>query len=107
MKTTLGAETFAKELTAGQSLSPEAAVAVFEQPSTAVSRPASALSSRELEVLRRVAAGLTDAQIAQELVVSVRTVNAHLQSIYNKLGVNSRTAAVRAGTEQNLLNSHQ
>ena len=52
------------------------------------------------------ATGLTDAQIAQELVVSVRTVNAHLQSIYNKLGVNSRTAALHAATEQKLITNH-
>jgi len=51
----------------------------------------------------RADVGLSDAQIAQKLVVSVRTVNAHLQSIYNKLGVNSRTAAVRAAIEQKLV----
>jgi DNA-binding NarL/FixJ family response regulator len=54
-----------------------------------------ALTSRELEVLRLLTRELTDAQIAQELVVSRRTVHAHLRSIYRKLDVGSRLAAAR------------
>jgi DNA-binding CsgD family transcriptional regulator len=54
------------------------------------------LSPREIEVLRLVAAGLTDGEIAERLVLSPRTVHAHLRSIYQKLGVSSRTAAIRA-----------
>ncbi len=53
------------------------------------------LSPRELEVLKLVAAGLTNAQVAERLFISPRTVNAHLNSIYGKLGLASRTAAVR------------
>jgi predicted ATPase/DNA-binding CsgD family transcriptional regulator len=53
------------------------------------------LSGRELEVLRLVAQGLTDAQIADLLVISPRTVNAHLRSIYSKLNITSRHAATR------------
>jgi DNA-binding NarL/FixJ family response regulator len=63
----------------------------------------SILTSREVEVLRLVASGLTDAQVAEKLVVSVRTINAHLQSIYSKLGVKSRTAAMREAEARNLL----
>jgi DNA-binding NarL/FixJ family response regulator len=44
-----------------------------------------------------------NAQIARRLVVSVRTVHAHLRSIYRKLGVHTRTAAARAATERGLL----
>jgi DNA-binding CsgD family transcriptional regulator len=51
------------------------------------------LSPRELEVLRLVTQGLTDAEIAEQLFISPRTVSGHLQSIYNKLGLSSRTAA--------------
>jgi DNA-binding NarL/FixJ family response regulator len=52
------------------------------------------LTKREGEVLDLVARGQTDQQIAHELVISPRTVQKHLQHIYEKLGVPSRTAAV-------------
>jgi DNA-binding CsgD family transcriptional regulator len=52
------------------------------------------LSRRELEVLRKAARGLTDAEIADALYVSPRTVNGHLQRVYRKLGVTNRTAAI-------------
>lgn len=52
------------------------------------------LTDRELEVLRLAAEGLTNYDIAQRLYISVRTVEAHLTHIYNKLGVSSRTEAV-------------
>lgn len=61
------------------------------------------LTKREVEVLRLVAQGLTDAQVAGQLVLSPRTVNAHLASIYGKLSVNSRTAATRWATEHGLI----
>jgi DNA-binding CsgD family transcriptional regulator len=52
-----------------------------------------ALTARETEVLRLLARDMTDAKIAQELVLSRRTVHAHLRSIYTKLDVGSRLAA--------------
>jgi DNA-binding CsgD family transcriptional regulator/tetratricopeptide (TPR) repeat protein len=61
------------------------------------------LSAREVEVLRLVAGGLTDAEIAEQLVISRRTVNTHLSSIYSKLAVKSRTAAVRVALDQQLI----
>jgi len=61
------------------------------------------LTAREVEVLRLVAQGLSDAQVAEQLVVSHRTVTTHLTSIYNKLGVNSRTAATRFAVEHQLV----
>ena len=64
--------------------------------------PPHGLTTREAEILRLLAQGLTDAQIAQELVISPRTVNAHLTSIYSKLGVNSRAAATRFAVENRL-----
>jgi len=57
------------------------------------------LSLRETEVLRLVAAGFTDLEIAQQLVLSPRTIHAHLRSIYRKMGVSSRTAAVVAAAD--------
>jgi DNA-binding NarL/FixJ family response regulator len=61
------------------------------------------LTLREEEVMRLVMLGLTDAQIADKLVVSTRTVNAHLRSIYSKFGVTSRCAAIHHVTENRLL----
>ena len=60
------------------------------------------LTAREVDVLRLLVQGLTDAQIAEQLVISPRTVNAHLTSIYRKLGATSRTTAARYALEQQL-----
>ena len=61
------------------------------------------LSAREVEVLRLVAEGLTDAEVASQLFLSPRTVGSHLRSVYNKLGVNSRAAATRFAVEHGLM----
>jgi DNA-binding CsgD family transcriptional regulator/tetratricopeptide (TPR) repeat protein len=61
------------------------------------------LSPREIEVLQLVAQGLTDAQVGERLFISPRTVARHLQSIYGKLGVNSRTAATAFAYEHDLV----
>jgi len=63
----------------------------------------SGLTAREVEVLRLVAQGLTDAQVADKLVISRRTVNWYLTSIYSKLGVTSRSGATRFAVEHNLV----
>lgn len=60
------------------------------------------LTAREVAVLRLVAQGLTDAQVAEQLVLSPRTVSTHLTSIYGKLGVSSRSAATRFAVEHGL-----
>ncbi|WP_425300699.1 response regulator transcription factor [Nocardia farcinica] len=51
------------------------------------------LTPRELEVGRLLAEGMTNKQIAQALVVALRTVDSHVEHIFAKLGVNSRTQA--------------
>jgi DNA-binding NarL/FixJ family response regulator len=68
----------------------------------AVSYP-DGLTSREAEVLRLVAQGLTDAHIANRLVISPRTVNTHLTSIYGKIQVSSRSGATRYAIEHKLV----
>lgn len=60
------------------------------------------LTNRELDVLRLIATGMTDAQVAATLILSPRTVNAHLRSIYSKLGITSRSAATRYAVDQGL-----
>jgi len=61
--------------------------------------PLAHLTAREVEVLRLVAQGLTNRAIAERLVISPRTVNAHLNAIYHKLDVSSRSAATRYAIE--------
>ncbi len=61
------------------------------------------LTAREVEVLRLVSQGLTDARVADELVISPRTVQGHLRSIYNKINVSSRSAATRYAVEHKLV----
>ena len=60
----------------------------------AVERAGEPLSDREIEILRLAAKGLSNKQIASQLCLSARTVQAHLGNIFNKLGVGSRTEAV-------------
>ena len=71
-------------------------------PADAGAYPAG-LTAREVDVLRLVAAGLSDAEAAEQLFLSVRTVHAHLRSIYRKAGVRSRAAAGRFAEENGLL----
>ena len=73
------------------------------EPSPEDTTASSLLSERETEVLRLVAEGLTDSQVAQRLYVSRRTVGQHLRSIYRKLGVPSRAAAAKEALERGLI----
>ena len=65
--------------------------------------PAGALSAREIQVLRLVAAGKTNRQIAAELFISERTVERHLSNIFTKLDLPSRAAATAYAYEHQLL----
>lgn len=57
------------------------------------------ISGREMEVLALVARGMTNREVARQLAISPLTVNAHLRSVYAKLGVKTRTAAARFAVE--------
>jgi two-component system, NarL family, response regulator NreC len=75
-------------------------------PETAATRPqgpGGALSEREVEVLRLVALGFTNAEIAGRLVVSVRTVETHRAHLQQKLELRSRAELVRFAQEHGLL----
>jgi DNA-binding NarL/FixJ family response regulator len=63
------------------------------------------LTPREVEVLRLLARGLAQAEIARELVISPKTVSSHLQSVMGKLGVHSRAHAVARAYEDGLIAS--
>jgi DNA-binding CsgD family transcriptional regulator/tetratricopeptide (TPR) repeat protein len=102
----LGERTFAATWAEGRSMTLEQVLAgltalpipIPAEPRSAppatkrVTYPAG-LTAREVEVLRLVAQGLTDAQVAEKLVISPRTVSTHLTSIYAKIQVSSRSAA--------------
>ena len=114
----LGEQAFAHALAEGRAMTPEQALAAGQLTMPTSHPPAHAgkdrqkvpspaslgeLTAREVEVLRLVAQGLTDAQVADALVISPRTVNAHLRSIYSKLGITSRHTATLFTLEQHLI----
>ena len=76
--------------------------AVSTSPLPPLATSLDGLTAREVEVLRLVAIGLSKNQIAEQLVLSPNTVNVHIQSIYGKLGINSRSAATRYAIEHHL-----
>ena len=103
----LGEEAFSTAWSEGRQMTPEEAIeyALEEPPEDtepSETYPAG-LSTREVEVLKLVANGMTNAQIAQELYISPRTVNAHLGSVYHKIGTNTRAEAARFASEHGLL----
>lgn len=87
-------------------LQPEVLARLIHQR-TASPSAAPELSERELEVLRAVGRGQRSKEIACQLGISERTVKAHLASLYNKLGVDSRAAAVSTAIQRGLLSAGQ
>jgi non-specific serine/threonine protein kinase len=93
----------------GRTMSPDDAVEYALGPEEATAPPpedtatSSLLSEREAEILKLVAEGLTNPQIAQRLYLSPRTVGQHLRSVYRKLGVPTRAAAAREAAERGLV----
>jgi predicted ATPase/DNA-binding CsgD family transcriptional regulator len=117
-RTQLGEKPFVAAWNEGRTMTPEQALAargpltiptlIPAEPATVPPAPKAAtypdrLTAREVEVLRLVAGGLTDHQIAEQLVISPRTVNSHLKAIYGKIQVSSRSAATRYAIEHALM----
>ena len=77
----------------------------FESPTEGppAGSPSEHLSERELEVLRLVASGMSNAEVSRALFVSLATVKKHINNIYRKLGTHNRTSAVARAGELNLL----
>ena len=106
LRTYLGEEAYLQARNEGSRMTPEQALTLREpSPETLKGLPIypDELTEREVEVLRLVANGLTDAQVAERLIISPRTVQGHLRSIYSKIQVNSRGAATRYAIERKLL----
>jgi DNA-binding CsgD family transcriptional regulator len=104
--TQLGAAGFAAAWAAGGALDLDAAIAeALAAPDRAPEQePATAsLSGREVEVLRLIAAGMTDREIAAALFVSHRTAQNHAARIFQKLGVRGRAQAVAAAIAGDLI----
>jgi DNA-binding NarL/FixJ family response regulator len=66
-------------------------------------RDRNVLTEREIEVLRLVAQGFSSKAIGRQLSIATRTVNYHLTSVFNKLGVDTRAQAVAVATQRGLL----
>jgi ATP/maltotriose-dependent transcriptional regulator MalT len=114
----LGDHAFAAAWAEGHTMTPEQALAsegremvpvsispvlplTARVPSTVVSPDG--LTAREVELLRLVAQGLSDAEIAEQLIISLLTIKAHMRSLYNKLGISSRSAATRYAIEHHFI----
>jgi predicted ATPase/class 3 adenylate cyclase/DNA-binding CsgD family transcriptional regulator len=116
----LGEKAFTAAWAEGRAMTPEHTLAITGQvalpegakrashatPSSRIVPPTptypDGLTAREVEVLRLVAQGLTNAQIAEHLIISPTTVNAHMRSLYSKVAVNTRIALMRYATEHHL-----
>jgi predicted ATPase/DNA-binding CsgD family transcriptional regulator len=111
LRAAMGAEAFEAEYAAGRALELAQVLdavgridAAARQPPVAVSgETASVLTPRELDVLRLVAQGLSNQDIALRLVLSEHTVKRHLANILRKLGLSSRTAAASWGVRTGLV----
>jgi DNA-binding NarL/FixJ family response regulator len=107
----LGERTFSARWAEGRSMTPEQALTaqgkgIVPSPAATVSAPITypaGLTAREVEVLRLVAKGMTNSQIAQELVLSEKTVATHLTHIFNKTNSENRAAAVAFAIHRGLV----
>lgn len=107
LQTYLGQETFRRAHEAGEKMNFEQVLTLLttepDTQSLASPKYPDNLTEREIEILVLVAQDLTDAQVAERLIISPRTVQGHLRSIYNKIDVSSRGAATRYAIEHKLI----
>ncbi len=82
-----------------RTLSPEVAGMLADR----LGRGEQALSAREIEILRALSTGVSNKELASQLFISVATVKTHLIHIYQKLGVDTRTAAIHRAQELKLI----
>jgi ATP/maltotriose-dependent transcriptional regulator MalT len=115
LRARLGEETFEAALTDGRSLSFQQIIALIRDVLDAVAQGGASrerahepgepaiLSPREQEVLRLVAEGRSNKQIAKELIIGESTVKTHVTFLFNKLGVDTRAQAVAVAAQRGLL----
>jgi len=82
-----------------RTLAPEVAAALAER----IGRPQVALTTREIEILRALESGAGNRELARQLFISEATVKTHLVHIYQKLGVDNRTAAITTARDRRLI----
>jgi DNA-binding NarL/FixJ family response regulator len=88
----------------GSHLQPEAASKLIGLTSSEAQQASGGqLTARELEVLELLAKGMTNKEIAADLVITVRTVKFHVSSILHKLGAGNRTEAVSTAAERGII----
>src|SRR5215203_5252634 len=108
LRSRLGETAFGAAWAEGQAMSPEHAIeyALEQEATPELAAPESypaGLSTREVEVLRLVARGLTNAEVAEKFFLSSRTVDWYMSAIYRKLGCHTRAEAARFAAEHGLL----
>jgi DNA-binding NarL/FixJ family response regulator len=92
-----------EEVAVGRTAFDEAMLAKAAEHRETLSRLVEGLTDRELEILSLAARGLTNKEIGKTLFISDRTVQGHLQNVYQKLGVGTRTEAVTAGLSRGII----
>jgi DNA-binding NarL/FixJ family response regulator len=93
----------AEGLLAGSPEMIEPLLSRFQPADAEEDAPLEPLTERETQVLQLIAQGLANKQIAAALAISEHTVKFHVSTVFSKLGVNSRTEAVRLGVQKGLV----